>query len=361
MSNKTTSTTRWQRTQSISFEAAPPAIDADAGILRDVVLAQVGEAKGHGVHLDQDFINEIVRQGQKNYNERGLKARFGHPAMSSDTMGTQLGVFKNFRLRGQQAIADLHLLDAAAHSPKGNLRDWTIKMAQERPDFIMNSIVFKAGESFIYNEDGEKEYGQWWDFKEDETVYATLDTLLFSDLVEQGAATDSLFSAQFNREHFAVAAHEFFNERPELDAFLQDNPDKLVKFLSERGISLQKTSWFEKLTDLLTPSAKLDSLSANVEALTQQLETLQAQYDAEVEAHGNTRETLQDTQKLLDANADALQVAQARVEELEAQPVTVTASAFSKKPSAPKTLKEWERIEQEMADRRAKLQNLGRK
>lgn len=369
MTQHSTKTTRWQRTPGVSFEDAPPQVDAESGILRDVVLAQVGEAKGHKRHLDQDFINELVRQGEEVYSRRGLKSRFGHPSMSADTMGTQLGVYYNFRVRGEQAIADLYLLDASAHSPKGNLREWTLKMAAERPDFIMNSIVFQPGEDYYYNDEGEKVYFRDWEGEhkyekappDGKDVFVTLKTLHFSDLVEQGAATDSLFSVEFNREKFAVAAHEFLNEREDIDAFIRANPEKLVKFLSERGISLQKTSWFEKLTDLFTPSAKLESLTANVEALTQQLDTLQAQYNAEVEAHGNTRETLQDTQKLLDANASALSVAQARVEELEAMPVTVTASAFPHVSSAPRALKPWEQIEQEMAERRAKIQNLGRK
>lgn len=356
---------RWAATTGVSFADAPPKIDREAGIIRDVVLAQVGEAKGHDVHLEQEFIDDLVAQAQEQYAEIGLKARFGHPAMSTETMGTQLGAYYNFRKRGEQAIADLHLLDAAAHSPKGNLREWTLQMAEERPDFIMNSIVFKRGEDYIYDENGEKLYESEWPvpkFEKEEYPpkdvkrYRTLKTLLFSDLVEQGAATDSLFSAQFNKDKFAVQAHEFLNERADLDQFIRENPEKLVNFLHERGISLQKTTWFDKLADLLNiqSSSKLNSLSANVEALQAEIETLTAERDA-------ANAALNDLQQEFDSQRDALQVAQSRIEELEAMPVTVTAAAFPKKTTQPEPLTAWESIDKEMAARRAALQRLGRK
>ena len=82
-------------------------MNAEEGIIKGVSIATEGEIKGHGVWADSKFLSQIVEKG-KEY-EKGVKARFGHPNMSSTDLGTYLGRFKNFRKEGDQAIADLYI------------------------------------------------------------------------------------------------------------------------------------------------------------------------------------------------------------------------------------------------------------
>ncbi|MEL6851791.1 MAG: hypothetical protein AAFP92_24930, partial [Bacteroidota bacterium] len=187
-------------------------IDIEEGILRDVVMCQVGPAKGHGVHLEQEFIEQTVNLGQE--QPQGLKARFGHPMMSTEALGTGLGRFHNVRLRGNQAIGDLHLAEYSQSSPEGDLRTYILERAQEDPDSFGSSIVFIPGEKYKRNENGEKVYR----FKEVEgervfnkefrntkgPVFDSITQLLGCDLVDEPAATNSLFHSKFNSHAFAV-------------------------------------------------------------------------------------------------------------------------------------------------------------
>ena len=219
-------------------------IDAENGIIRRVVLASVGEARGHGVSLEQEFIDDLVKYGSRHFGATGLKARFGHPSLSNETMGTQLGFYKNFEVDGESAVADLHLLDAANQSPTHpGMKDWVLKMAAEKPDHIMSSIVFRPGDYYQRELESRKKRKMKRAFSEDRgaywsnydealgPVFVELGDLFFTDLVEDGAATDNLFSAQFNSEKFAVQVAEFLREHPHLEQFLQKEPEKTLDFL----------------------------------------------------------------------------------------------------------------------------------
>lgn len=238
---------RWFKSKPSPMKLTSEQIDRENGILHGVILAQVGEAKGHDVHLEQEFIDTIVSYANEHYSEIGLKARFGHPSMSDTTMGKQLGKFLNFRTDGNKAVADLHVLKAANNSPTHpKMADWVFDMAENDADFIMNSIVFAGDGYYQYNAEGEKVEG--YDI-EGEKVYIKLGDLHYSDLVEAGAATDNLFSNQFNQDKFAVQAIDFVKEHPALHSFLKDNPHKLVEFATQVGIQLPKRSFKDKFQD----------------------------------------------------------------------------------------------------------------
>lgn len=164
-------------------------VDANTGLIKGVIIAREGIAKGHGVYLDAEFISEVARLG--NEKEKGLKARFGHPSAIEDAIGSYIGRYKNFRVEKDKVYADLYLDDCAKDAPKyGNLYDWLLKMAAKNPDMFGNSIVFTSGMpkySEYYNEiTGEVE----------ERTYATIISLNASDVVDTPAATESLFSAK---------------------------------------------------------------------------------------------------------------------------------------------------------------------
>jgi hypothetical protein len=71
----------------------------------------------------------------------GSKARFTHPNMSADGMGSYLGRWKNPRIDGDTLRADLHLADAAFTSPNGDLGTYVMDMAEEDPEAFGISLA----------------------------------------------------------------------------------------------------------------------------------------------------------------------------------------------------------------------------
>lgn len=316
---------------------SPDKIDAEAGVIRDVVMVEEGPAKGHGVHLDADFITAIAAYDQATFDNIGLKARLGHPGASDNTMGTQLGRFHNFRVRRSrgkmQEIADLHLLAAADESPtKPGMRAWVLRMAQEDPEFIMSSIVFRGSGYYQRKANGHKKsVMSEMDIDPDMgEVFVEFDAEAgaehyYTDLVEAGAATDSLFSHDANPHLFLVQAENFLHDHPHLLEFIQTNPDKVRDFLSRYAAAPGQpdTEMSEAINQPVTLSA---------ETLAEQIAAARADGAEQAGlAFQNRVENLETAMSAIQTNLAALQselaaartelaALTARVAALEAQP-----------------------------------------
>lgn len=129
----------------LAFLSSGPAVevDRDKRILYGVQVAMLGEAKGHGMELDQTTLNQIVALG--NAAPRGVKARFGHPTECTPGLGTVIGYRKNFRVDGDYVKADLHLLEPDPEDTvmRRNIAH-VMAMAEQAPDKIGNSVVITA-------------------------------------------------------------------------------------------------------------------------------------------------------------------------------------------------------------------------
>jgi len=66
-------------------------IDRENRIMYGVSVCTAGEARGHGVMLDDEFIDNVVSFG--NSWKSGVKSRFGHPLSSAEPLGTAVGKF----------------------------------------------------------------------------------------------------------------------------------------------------------------------------------------------------------------------------------------------------------------------------
>lgn len=245
------STSRLLKSGRISFAASKEngsRVDFEKRVITDVIMCQVGEAKGHGVHLEQSFIEDGIAYAKKHHAKIGLKCRFGHPAMSNDALGTEVGRFRNFRVVDDKMVADLHIYQSANLSPTHpGAGDWILSMADEDPHAIMCSIVFVAGKKYQYDDEGNKfylkrnysEFGPRYEAEDrkkheydpKKPIYVEMAELWGTDLVDEGAATDKLFSALANPDKFAVIATEFLDQHPKIAEFLAQHPEKLQEFL----------------------------------------------------------------------------------------------------------------------------------
>jgi hypothetical protein len=200
------------------FSAPVANIDRELGIIQGVTIARIGPAKGHNGFVDRSFLLQIVDNAAS--KPAGIKARFGHPNMCSQALGTYLGRFKNYSYYGDQVKADLHLDDTAKNTPSGDLYSYVLDMAEKNPDMFGASIVFEIGESVFLEEDvdGEKVEKEYFRLKE----------LRATDIVDEPAATDGLFSAKT----FPGIATQFLDENPEIMDMIFTKPDSIVEFLS---------------------------------------------------------------------------------------------------------------------------------
>lgn len=369
--------TRWLRSLPTSGDFSLEKIDAEAGIIRDVVMVQEGEAKGHDVHLDSEFIEDIVAYDQRNFSKIGLKARFGHPGASSETMGTQLGIFHNFRKRElggkAQAIADLHLLESAELSPSHpGMKSWVLKMAEEQPDFMMSSIVFRGDGYYQRDQTGKKhklqisydEDGRYFKGYKEEygNIYISLGDHYYTDLVEMGAATENLFSNQVNPHLFVAQADQFLHDHPELKQFIQANPDKVTAFFASIGISITTQtraksmatkpfsifSWLLGEESAPTPQPEdLDDIRQELSAVREEVMNLNKEKET---AENRVQELEQGNAALQSAVGELesqLSKAQQRIEELEAMPVASHSGGVTAAGATESSTPVWDKFKKE--------------
>lgn len=310
----------------------PSQIDAEAGIIRGVVMCEVGAAKGHGVHLEQEFIDGLAAYATEHLPKTGLKARFGHPAMSDNTMGKQMGYFRDIRVFGSQLVGDLHLLESADLSPSApGMRAWMLAMAKEATDFVMSSIVFMPSGAYQYDpKTGEKvqlEKLRGTQFRiqfENEKVYMAFDPknpdahLKYTDLVEAGAATNSLFSADMNPDMYAVRAIEFVQDNRDILDYLRANPHSLSEFATKLDIKLEpkKTGVVAALKEFFQSQPDDVQQAAQVATHLATIEELETKLAAEEAANEELRNDLAEQQD--EYKRDASQWAD-QTRELEAE------------------------------------------
>lgn len=234
-------------------------IDRAHGIIESVSVNTEGEALGHGVFLDESFINSVIEKG--NEKTQGIKARFGHPNMCSTALGTFIGRFKNFRKeavtrdngsKAWRAVADLFVSNAARETPNGDLYNYLFDMADAESDMFGTSIVFEPGESYLKSFDGRRVFrdsatGSWIDsdgetIKDDDVdfdkPFATLIDLHGCDVVDSPAANDGLFS-QFANETIAGQITEFFNLHPQALEMLTSKPE-VLDAIAKHGAKIEE-------------------------------------------------------------------------------------------------------------------------
>jgi hypothetical protein len=143
-------------------------IDAAAATIKNVSVITVGEARGHGMQIDEKTLLQVKAAAETYVG--GLKVKTDHYTGFNEIVGA----LKNFTIDGEQLRADLFLLknhDATAR---------IIEMAELMPDTFGLSISFS----------GEHE-------EKGETVLARCSEIYSADLVDTPAANPTgLFSAK---------------------------------------------------------------------------------------------------------------------------------------------------------------------
>jgi len=240
----------------------PSSVDRQHSIIEGALVVCEGEAKGHGIFLDSEFVDTVIAMGNA-AGSNGIKARFGHPNMCSSAIGTFLGRWKNFRRDSVRrtdgsiaaaARADLCLSNSAAKTPKGNLKEYVMDLADNESDMFGTSIVFTPGKQYRRDKAGKKAYRHiryhafgeveiWYTWEKDgadsnerlssdeqddlsDELYVECEDLHADDVVDEPAANDGMFS-EFSSNIIAAEFTEFLDLNPEVVTAFQSNPDIL--------------------------------------------------------------------------------------------------------------------------------------
>lgn len=207
-----------------NFNSTAIKVDRENGILKNTCIANFGENKNDSF-FNEKFIQDLVTQG--NESERGVKSRFGHPNMCATSFGTYIGRYKNFSVQNGNCYADLFLDPITKKTQvegKGiTMFDYIMDMAESNPDMFGNSIHILS--STFDQTIGDK----------NQTVHL-LDKFKACDLVDDPAATDSLFSS--NPNDLGVIVTNFLDENPSLFESINKNP-KIIEDFFERYFNYQ--------------------------------------------------------------------------------------------------------------------------
>ncbi|NCA77976.1 MAG: hypothetical protein EOM90_16745 [Alphaproteobacteria bacterium] len=273
-------------TPPIAFSVAK--IDDDSGVLQKVIVAQAGKVKSYFEQIDATTLAQIEALG--NAKETGVKARFGHPNMCSSSFGTYIGRFKNFQVDGDKVFGDLHLDDVCKESPSGNLFGYILKMAKNNPDMFGASIAFVPAEPAITGDDFPA---------------TRIEELLATDLVDDPAATNSLFAV----DSFSYQATQFLDTNPAIASLISRKPDTVIEFMLKYFSNNQtmKKELFQRLKNLLNPSAEgvnqdtVNQYNQTIEQLETdyqgQIATLEAEHQKQLSTLQEQVATLQDQLK----------------------------------------------------------------
>ena len=344
-------------------------IDAENEVLHDVQITLEGEAKGHGIWLDRKFCEAVAEQGNAT-GDVGVKVRYGHPAMCSDAIGTELGRAKNFRVvdfertvdgktvKCAGVVADVYLLKSAHAAPQGDIAKHVLETAKEDPGQFGQSIVFTYadwkvkdadGNEHSYNEEVEKPYDKWaeenpdvtiearvkkyselrkawFDQSPDGKVYAVLGKLHGTDFTDTPAATDGVFSTGT----LAEEAEQMLDEHPQILETLEKNPKSVLEFLERTGLAE------------MVESARLAGLQA---AKDTELAELRAEFDgfkkksadALAAADAQAKEQIEKLAADLGEKTKALADAKASVEQLTSKNAEVSTALSEAKAALEKS------------------------
>ena len=207
------------RANALYSEHQAERVDAEAGVIYGVVLAQEGLNR-NDTYFSERFLNELCAYGNEHV---WIKSRFGHPNMCSTSLGSFIGRYKDFVVLDGKLYGDLYL-DEIAKSVQVEGRgismwDYIVKMAQSNSEVFGNSIVITADYvEETYEEDGEEKTAWGHALRE----------WAGSDLVDDPAATDSLFHGV---NDFGLLVTDFLDENPQVFEVLDKNPLMLFDFI----------------------------------------------------------------------------------------------------------------------------------
>ncbi|KKN81140.1 hypothetical protein LCGC14_0323590 [marine sediment metagenome] len=228
--------------------------DSGAGLISRFSVITRGEALGHEMWIDRDFLQQTADAINAN-GRQGIKSRFTHPGLSGDGLGRFLGRVKDARVIGTQTFADLHISETAHDTPDGDLGSFVMDLAEKEPDMFGTSIVFSRSESdeAAFIADHKDKRGRFVSPDRNNAqnfVHARLQELRADDVVDEPAANphgmfhrgDEIARDAEDLLCYSLGLTETVPSLTELDIDPTRVAEYLKKFLARRGLRIVSAS-----------------------------------------------------------------------------------------------------------------------
>lgn len=324
-----------------------PKVDLDSRVISGVIMAKVGEAKGHGVHIELTELQKAAKQANKMAK---VPAEFGH---NWEGLGKGLGNFLNVRIEGDCMLGDLHFLESADSSPvHPGMATYIMELAREDKTRVNSSIKFERGIYYQRDKNGTQIRVYYYDdengwispLKEYGKVYQEIKQLIGCDLVSSGALTEKLYSdtdlytqfqAILNNPEFRPVLEAHYNEMPLLAEFFDKKSSqgiiqKLKSLFTNHTEQMSKETPKPTANPEATPDATVDTVvQAELAALRDQVTALQSTLDSqtpEAQLAAANAKIAELEAKNAPSVEQQLAEAQAKIEELSKAPAAETTS-----------------------------------
>lgn len=220
----------------------------DAGYIKNVSIITQGEALGHGMWIDDAFIDQVSDDLQA--NESGIKVRFTHPDMSGDGLAKGMGRAFYRKKKKDKVYADIHFWKSAHGGPDGDLAGYVLQRASEDPSSFGMSISFQqdaeAQLEFVEEHSDGGAFGSPDPNNLDNLPHVRLAKLRAADFVDEPAANpDGLFSVDETfkeAEQMLSFALGLTTDQPETCSFGVD-PSRAAgfvkRFMESRNMKIQ--------------------------------------------------------------------------------------------------------------------------
>lgn len=334
---------------SLSDQRPAKGVDKDKRMMYGVVVAEAMQIKDYrgadyGLELDDAFIQDLAVYANK--KKEGVICNYGH---NYNNLNSRLGRMTAFVVMDGRVYADLSILKSADTTPGANgLGAHVLNMADEDPGMMMFSIKF--GYKYMFQRDtmGKEIKCYYYDAQKDRyyypapelgPVYFKFDKLTSVDLVDEGAATNTLFTTQ---DELAAAAHTLLNA-PGIEDVLAKNTFPVLEQLygAHKG-----TSIIDNLKALLgLDKRESHSITSQKESEVDntQFDQLKAEIDAKDVKIAALEKENGDLKTTVTAAQDALTKITERVEALEATPLAKHNQGDEDKDPKPEQLLEFEK------------------
>jgi polyhydroxyalkanoate synthesis regulator phasin len=201
-------------------------VDAEAKRVNGAAILQLGSlAEGDARPWFIDEMSMAQALSLAGSFQKGLKARWTHPNMSSDGLGNYLGRWRNFRLSesGDTLLADLHLARTAFRGGDESRGQWVLDMADDDPEAFGVSLAPRSLDLAAMEREETEDGKQPMRFL----------SLTAADVVDEPAATrGGLFGGQLSVATAPAAATQF------LDVMFEDADADVIR---ERAAAFVET------------------------------------------------------------------------------------------------------------------------
>jgi hypothetical protein len=234
-------------------------VDADAGMIENVSLIQLGVAVGHEMQIDQRSLETaLVALGDN------LPAFITHEgALDSDRILEQIGAFSDFYLDGGKLRGTFRAFDSF-RVDESNRYNRLFDIASEMPDAFGVSMVFEA--DLVWPDPDGRE----WSMDEKPVgvrqVFPSVRFLNVSsaDFVESPAANEGLFSQPTNKKNL-MSEEQNKKDETEIEALAEISEPVEEKDQAESVESETANNALAELVDNLTKQlAELQSEVADL-------------------------------------------------------------------------------------------------